>query len=223
MKEPKETIMLGCPAFGGLANVQFVSSMLKITANHYVYFMWNESLITRGRNEILRAFYEDKKCTHLLFIDVDIEFPEGSVEKLLSHNKDVTASYVRLKSFNPRFNGSAPKNRNGDLVEVDKIGSAFFMLTRKAVEDLVENAKKNGDVYIDNQGRECYDIFKVGVIEGSYHSEDFYVCHELQKLGYTIYVDDSIVLTHWGSAGFNSMMGSVELPRQQKAEQPTKE
>ncbi len=43
-----------------------------------------------------------------------------------------------------------------------------------------------------------YDIFKTGVFDGDYLSEDFYVCKVLRDLGFTVYVDPNVRTIHNG-------------------------
>jgi hypothetical protein len=51
-------------------------------------FLFNESLITRGRNYLAHEFLESD-ATHLMFIDADIDFDPKDVIALLAMNKPV--------------------------------------------------------------------------------------------------------------------------------------
>ncbi len=51
----------------------------------------------------------------------------------------------------------------------------------------------------DNLGNfKIYDIFKVGIFNGEYLSEDYFFCKLCRKLGYKVYVDLFIKVRHNG-------------------------
>jgi hypothetical protein len=47
-----------------------------------------------------------------------------------------------------------------------------------------------------------YDVFRVGVVEGDYLSEDFFACYTLRSLGFKIYIDPQVVTRHQGVTEF---------------------
>jgi len=76
----KTKIMVATPMYGGensgIMN-KSITTLGQITAKHdigfEIYYLFNESLITRARNYCVDAFLRSD-CTHLLFIDSDIGF-----------------------------------------------------------------------------------------------------------------------------------------------------
>jgi hypothetical protein len=49
-----------------------------------------------------------------------------------------------------------------------------------------------------------YDVFQVGVKDGEYLSEDYWVCKTLQEKGFKVYVDTSIPVRHNGNYCFHN-------------------
>jgi hypothetical protein len=75
MEEQKPRIFLATPMYGGMCTGVFVQSLLdmsNVLTSHGIKlscaFMFNESLITRARNNLVSQFLETDN-THLLFID----------------------------------------------------------------------------------------------------------------------------------------------------------
>lgn len=216
----KPNVLIGTPAYGGMVHVDYLHSMIGIqTAKNAglldfsIMTIGNESLITRGRNTIISAFYNNPQFTHLFFVDGDLKFPKELLPTLLYRNVDIIGSPVPLKGFdangNPVYNvGKILNHCDEYFYEVEHVGTAILLLSRNCVTDLCKNSKiyKASDLTRGNAKNDLqYDVFQVGVENGNYLSEDFYVCHKLRELGYKIYIDDSFSIIHNGnySFGFN--------------------
>jgi len=215
----KRMIMVGTPCYGGLLHQDYVSGIIEYgNAKLPVAYMHigNESLITRGRNTIISYFYHNMdKFSHLLYLDADVYLSARDLIKMLDSGKDVIAAPVPLKGFTPEgkpiynVTNVLAQRPDSNLIEVERVGTAALLLSAKAVNSLVEDAKSTNDIYRSSplsRGMvldiECYDVFKAKVVDGIYLSEDFYVCHKLRELGYTIYVDKTISTRHSGTFTF---------------------
>lgn len=83
-------LFLAAPMYGGQCSGMFCRSVMDLAARCasygiqlQVYFLFNESLITRARNYCCDEFMRSD-CTHLMFIDSDIGFNPDDVLVLLS-------------------------------------------------------------------------------------------------------------------------------------------
>lgn len=83
-------LFLATPMYGGQCSGMFTRSVMDLAARcaNYgialqVYFLFNESLITRARNYCCDEFMRSE-CTHMMFIDSDIGFNPDDVLVLLS-------------------------------------------------------------------------------------------------------------------------------------------
>lgn len=86
----KHKLFIGTPMYGGMCSGLFARSIGDLSAicSHYgiqlqLYFLFNESLITRARNYISDEFMRSD-CTHLMFIDADIGFDARDVIALMT-------------------------------------------------------------------------------------------------------------------------------------------
>ena len=210
---PQAHVLIGTPAYGGMIHSDYVNALL--TYQHAgisfgLMTIGNESLITRARNTILSEFLLREEFTHLLFIDADVLLPAPGLGRLIAHDKDVIGAPVALKGRQADgsrvFNTGALCGTEGPLYKCRRIGTAVFMLSRRAVRSLAEDARKSGHVYSKgNTARGAsiasvhYDVFRVGVVDDEYLSEDYWVCRSLRRLGYDIFVDPTIVTQHSGT------------------------
>lgn len=207
-------VMIGTPAYGGMVHTDLVNSLLGFQTSKIDFALMtigNESLITRARNTILSEFHARPEFTHLLFLDADVLLPPAGLQRMLASGCDVIGAAVALKARNAEggriFNIGRVTGETGVLYQVDRIGTAALLLSRSAVNALVAAARDDGRVYTrgnDTRGIELhapvqYDVFRVGIVGEEYLSEDFWVCHELGKLGFPIHLDPTIVTRHSGT------------------------
>ena len=88
------SLFLATPMYGGNCSGNFARSVADLSARciQYgvklqIYFLFNESLITRARNYCVDEFLRSE-CTHLMFIDSDIGFNPQDVLALLAIASD---------------------------------------------------------------------------------------------------------------------------------------
>lgn len=205
-------LLIGTPAYAGQVHVDYVSALLVFQRQAVPFTLMtigNESLITRARNTIISAFHERREFTHLLFLDGDVHLPYEGLRRMLGCGKDVVAAPVALKGLDPDggrvFNIGKALAEDGPLIVADRVGTAALLLSRAATDALVGEARREGRVYEraaiapdTGYGAIQYDIFRVGVLDGDYLSEDFWICQVLRRLGFQIHVDPTIVTRHNG-------------------------
>jgi hypothetical protein len=90
----KNKLFLATPMYGGMCAGMFARSVADLSAmcTHYgiplqMYFLFNESLITRARNYCVDEFMRSD-ATHLMFIDSDIGFNPNDVIALMALSRD---------------------------------------------------------------------------------------------------------------------------------------
>ena len=62
------------------------------------FHMVQSSLVTQGRNLCVQAFL-NSRCSHMLFVDSDIEFDAASIPAMMKHNKDIVLTPYPMKIF----------------------------------------------------------------------------------------------------------------------------
>lgn len=95
----KNKLMICTPMYGGQCTGSFTKAMLDLSAMcasyqipFNVYFLFNESLITRARNYCTASFM-NSDYTHLMFIDSDIGFTAQDVLYLLAASAKEDSPY----------------------------------------------------------------------------------------------------------------------------------
>lgn len=98
-------LFVGTPMYGGNAHGMYIKSCLDLQSVCFQYgipvrfqYLFNESLITRARNYLVDEFLRSD-CTHLLFIDSDIDFNAIDILALLAIDKDLIGAPYPKKSI----------------------------------------------------------------------------------------------------------------------------
>lgn len=206
-------LLIGTPAYAGQVHVDYLAALLEYRREGLPFTLLtvgNERLLTRACNTIISAFHARGEFSHLLFLDAEVYLPHEGLVRMLECNKDVIGAPVALKRLGPDggrlFNVGRAQNEDGPLIVVDRVGTAALLLSRAAADALVAEAKRTQRVYEDRptgldggNGGIRYDVFRVGVVDGEYLSEDCWICHELRRLGFLIHVDPALVTRRGGS------------------------
>lgn len=146
-------LMIATPCYGGQNHVRYTQSLIGLlnTATHNQihvewFFLENESLVTRARNYCVEKFLQSD-CTHLLFVDSDIQFSAFDALTLL-HYADEDSPYDIICGPYPKKNISWEKVKSavdkgyGDedpqILENFVGDFVFNMATKEATINLME-------------------------------------------------------------------------------------
>ena len=186
----KKRLFVATPMYGGMNHGLYMKACLDLQALCIQYgiaikfsFLFNESLITRARNYLVDEFLSRSDCTHLLFLDSDINFQPQDVLALLALDKDVIGGpypkkAIKWKSVktalnkNPDIEPAELEKVAGDFVfnpvkgtaqfsvteplEVLEIGTGF-MLVKREVFDAMNQAYPNIRYKPDHVGQAHFD------------------------------------------------------------------
>jgi len=156
-------LMIGTPCYGGMVTDGYLISIFNL-ANAaasaglplILVTMGNESLITRGRNEIVNTFMKSD-CTHLMFIDADITFDADDVIGMLKSNVDIVAGSYPLKAINWEGIQEVQKKKDGNASVEDIYKSAFHTVINVKKPD-PDKIGATETVQVVNGLTEVYDV-----------------------------------------------------------------
>lgn len=227
-------IMLGLPMYNHTANTEFMFSLLRLTVHCLqhglqllLYPVVFDSLISRARNSIVAHFYASD-CTHLLFIDGDIEFQVEDVIRLIQADKDVVGVGYAQKwlQLDPTIVSQpnpieliskasvhllAPTTPPQTIMEAEYVTTGFLLIKRHVIEKMMAaypNRRYINDVdgYAAHEATPYfYNLFCTEVApSGRYESEDYGFSRLWREIGGKIHVITDITLTHHGWHGYKA-------------------
>src|SRR6202035_4865177 len=145
----KHSLFIATPMYGGqcsgpycrsVSDLRGLLAQTNIPAN--TDFLYNESLITRARNQICDEFLRSS-CTHLMFIDSDIAFTPQDVLAMMmlsvdTHDYGILAGIYPKKVIPTEFCYTPEKDtkfsRDVAASQVKEIGAGFMMIRRDVFE-----------------------------------------------------------------------------------------
>lgn len=187
-----------CIPSGDYAQMNFMSSVMDM-GNHTISIP--NSTLHRVNIQSSNITYNRNKMTDyalrngadwLLFIDSDMVFPPYTLDRLLSHNKDIIGIVARKRSY--------PFESIGTLIKSEDIGSTESLLQMSRIGAGVlliraEVFKKITLPWWRNQ-------YEDGILEEM--GEDIYFCEKAKEAGYEIWAD-MLLSSQIGHMGVNTV------------------
>lgn len=219
-------VLLATPAYGGQVTASYFQSVLSFrdAANHRglqvdVMTVTNESLITRGRNEIVATFMAGD-WTDLLWVDADIKFSPEHAFRLLDSHHQVCATPYAMKGLDwnkvAAAEGDADAHQAASIVsvvnyidgadivdgfaEVLDAGTGFMRVKRSALQLLIAAHPETAYETENNvENRTRWALYDCIIRDGRYLSEDYTFCRRWQDVGGKVYAD--VASPHLGHTG----------------------
>lgn len=200
------SVLFATPCYGGMVTAAYLRSCLKLSQelvanqiDHDWLIGWNESLVTRARNEQTASFLETDH-SHMMWLDADIEFSPEDVAKLWNLDADIAVAAYAMKvpgqPLSAWHNGRMVKIDEcpSEPFEVDYAGTGFMLIRRNVIETLAAQAES----YEGPGGRRVKALYMTPVHGDVFESEDYHLCRKAREAGFKIIMDPSVRLGHWG-------------------------
>ena len=204
---PKLKVGILVPSYDGKVVCNFVVSIAEIfrlnevfggNLELYLQFWMGEAIIEKARNNLFNDAFNDG-MDEIVWIDSDQSFDPMAFFKILTHPVDVVGMPVRMKTDDERYNlrPEDPKLHEYDsklgLLKVERLGTGFLRVTRKAMAALFYNSAD----YNDGE-KTRKRAFEMRCVNGALFTEDITFCDKLRELGFETYVDMSYTAKHFG-------------------------
>jgi hypothetical protein len=234
-------VRIATPMYGGNCKGIYVDSILGLTfeltkAGHEVSFskVYNESLITRARNNLVYEFL-NSTADVLLFVDADEGFNAADVVKMLECDKDIIGGIYPMKNINwdsvrkavlagkenlAEYAGFFALNmlpgethiRLTEPVEVTEVATGLMAIKRSVFEKMEEHCPKyalNNSTANFEFDKMVTEFFATSITpEGILLSEDYHFCRKWRELGGQVYAAPWIAVDHAGEYIFSGRFAS---------------
>lgn len=208
--------MIGLPCMGGIVSEKTTlglfnlgKALVRNNVHHGLLTLTNSSLITQARSKVANFFINNTEHDYLFFLDSDIGFNPEDVLKLMAHQVPIVSGAYPMKIIPERYcvDIVQPEQRHGDLVKINGNGMGFVLIHRQVFLDIAKqypNLKYiPSDYHSDTphtpaEMNNSYHYFAEHQSQNGFMSEDKSFFHRAQQVGYNIWLDTSIKLSHTG-------------------------
>lgn len=203
------SLVIGLPIMRGQLESEFFHSLFAARRHLYEHgiphnVLSNEcSLISASRDTIAEQYMKGTKAEFFMWIDSDIQFPVYGITRLVNRNldvvggvyyhKDPTASPTVYKfTDDDKYRCYGDFTVMNDIFECDAIGTGFMMIRRNVLEAFTAEVTKT-----------LGTPFQMGCApDGMQEGEDLSFCRRVKKLGFKIWADPTIPLSHIGRCAY---------------------
>lgn len=193
-------VLVCIPSYNEFIHSSLVKDILNFKFDYELRFK-SGSLISRIRNEFLSEFVREKSFTHLLFIDSDMFDFSNTLNAMIYSGKKLIGGIYRKKMKIEEYNvnlADCIENtiRFGDIIRLKHVGGGLMLIHRDVIENMIKmfpNCR-----YKHSNAKTYFDLFRVGVVNERYLSEDYYFCELARKVGYETYGVLNSEITHHG-------------------------
>uniref|UniRef100_A0A6M3L582 Putative glycosyltransferase n=1 Tax=viral metagenome TaxID=1070528 RepID=A0A6M3L582_9ZZZZ len=165
---------------------------MKLTKGTYKFYNIRGTNAVSARNKsVYYMLYHKTEFTHLFFMDSDMWFPKGTLEKLLSYDKDIAGGWYlrKRKGFYPTVFEIGSRTPHGfyktiwpeGLIEVDAIGTGCLLIKREVLEKIEPP---------------WFEYRVSGHPDQHMTTEDIVFCEKAKKKGFQIWCDGDIRCGH---------------------------
>mmetsp|Transcript_158783 Transcript_158783/g.280526 ORF Transcript_158783/g.280526 Transcript_158783/m.280526 type:complete len:269 (+) Transcript_158783:92-898(+) len=118
------SVFIATPAYGGMVNAEYTLAVVNIVTTlkevtWHLELTGGQSIVTVGRNNLVMEFLASK-CTHMLFLDADLQVDVETVKGLLALDVDIALAPYPVKNLNEQQiqeragrTGNPPRLRDG--------------------------------------------------------------------------------------------------------------
>jgi len=185
------------PCYDGSVSIEYSSSLVKsatlLSDNGYSLdhlYVNGEAIVQSARNKLFfNAYHNNYDC--VVWIDSDIEWDPKDLLKIVSSPLDIIGATYRRKTMKEMYVAKISNLVNGDIIEVDGIGFGFLKMSKKIIDALW-----NTNISYEDDKSLCKNVFEVIVDKGQMYSEDYVACKKIKDLGFNVYLDKTIDLSH---------------------------
>lgn len=185
---------IATPAYDGKVNSEYALSiaqgMQALTLygiNATAAVMGNGAFIDLARNAFVRMFLQTE-CTHLFFIDADLEFEPHAMAALISAGKPICAGLYRRRQepedYPVRWVNHPEQGglwvEDGAWLMCDRVPTGFLCIERKVIEEMAADSVKL-NLPGKNEANTPRLFYTFVNEDNAFVGEDFAFCEDYRK------------------------------------------
>lgn len=181
------------------------------------YLLHANCHVDDARNQAVADFLASE-ADLLLFIDADVSWEPHQILRLIEHERAIVGGVYPLRGLGQAANapcvtieGEVPDDDG--LLEVEGLPTGFIMITREAIELMIERDPDNGyhKSELDDQWMPL--LFERTLEDGKRYGGDISFCRKWRSMGGRVYADMEMRLGHAGQMIKRGSLGQAHRLR----------
>lgn len=208
-------LMIAMPAYTGMVHVPTMRSLLSDTlrlAKSGVAITLNDecgsTYLNEARSTCVSMFLKSN-CTDLIFVDWDVVWPAGAMQRLLDHKVDVVGGIYPQRTdpivFNCRTHveGQYPFDPKLGLIDVLGLHTGFLRISRAAAQKMTDHYREAET--FERHGEQIVHLFDRYRIPGTKRmlGDDYSFCQRWVDIGGKCWLDPAFNMGHIGLKMFH--------------------
>lgn len=204
------SVFIATPSHGRVT-IEYAASMAKqiqylnrCNVNYQYYLHGGNSMIDFARNICVSEFMLSS-CSHLLFIDDDLEWDHKELVKMLAMGLPIIGGTYGKKNGEEmaHIDKCGPKKRMFGCTEAEALPTGFLLIERNVFSEI---SKKHPELKFkhkdDRLSEHMHAFFKTQIHEDGWMGEDYYFCELARECGFEIWVDYTHKIHHMGTFAY---------------------
>ncbi len=185
-KLPEKRVRIATPAYDGKVHAGYAQSMLlagyvlaKCGMELSATIACNNAFIDSARSLLVQAFLASN-CTHLVFVDADLEFPDCAIAALVNAELPLCAGMYCSRHKQDKYTMRMPDHKvveRDGWIQAERIPAGFMCIERSVLEVMSERAE---NFRINDTNVPL--VFKIKRENGRMIGEDFSFCDDYMEL-----------------------------------------
>ncbi len=196
MEQP--TVFVATPLRDGRMHEQYFAGAIAATRAYgdRIQFATASGYLPRARDGLTKRFLESGR-SHMLSLDSDIGWEVEDLDRLLETGLDFVSGCYARKDEGRRVPWKAIPAGSyvGDLHEAMHVPGGFMLLSRRAVEQMVQ---QYGALTYQGPLGLTVALWRTVLEDGMYASEDISFCRRYREIGGRIWLHRGVTLDHVG-------------------------
>jgi hypothetical protein len=215
-------LFIAIPAYDFKVSIKMLGSLIQFSqqvSQHGIGFELGTisgcSVVSRARNLLVSDFLASP-CDSLLFIDSDMSVNPDDILRLFALNqmRDIVGGVGCARKFPATYYSKMDKDADGNvvmdamgLVRAESLGTGFMCIRRNVIEALVA-AHPEWEYYDASADRKLHSVFDFKSTPAGYIGEDYLFCERAREIGFTVWIDPTIKLGHFGIHEYDGDFGN---------------
>ena len=170
------------------------------------------------RNTLFAECYANPTYTDMLFVDSDVFWEPGAVERLVSHPVDLVAGVYPRRADDAGYpirtlpgpcmtvDPLTGEYKDDGIIQVAGLPTGLMRISRNCIEKMIAAYSDRWYAQPNVSTKKAWNVFEFNVADHERMGEDINFCRLWRNIGGTVWADPHLLLHHHGEKTFSGRL-----------------